>query len=366
MSNTTTLRAVGDVRISFTDPKVIFEHVQPTLSAADIAFCQLETVYSTRGERDPHSRISFRAAPEEAPALKAAGFDVISLAGNHCMDYGHDALFDTIKYLRAAGLKTAGTGANLAEAAEPAIIEHNGNRVGFLSYNSIMSETWCAEANRPGCNPMKIYSSDGKFNSGETSQGRRLDTAAGPEALAAMARSLKDLKSRADVAVVSIHWGLALSPADLAGYQRALGHALIDAGADLVLGHHPHVLKAVEVYKGKAIFHSIGNFAFDQSKPLSAAAQALCPGYFDDPEYVNYKFPVDSRRTMMINCTIVDRQLRRVAVRPAYINPHAQPLLLSREDKRFDEVVDYLKFATTFNGLPADFSVVNDEVVITA
>ena len=359
-----TLCAVGDVRITHNEPEFMFEFVRPTISDADIAFCQLETAYSNKGSKQPQVRIAFRASPEGAPGLKDAGFDVVSLAGNHCMDYGHDALLDTIDILRANGLLTLGTGGNIEEAGKPAIVERNGTRVGFLAYNSVMAEGSWAQSDRPGVNPIRIYTRDGQFNSGETAAARRSDTFAGREDVEAMVRSIKKLKAEADIAIVSLHWGLPFSPADLAGYQMELGHAVIDAGADLVLGHHPHILKAIEVYKGKVIFYSIGNFAFDHSTPLSAAAQALHPGYKEDPEYAGYRFPADSRKTVVVKCLISGKKLQSVSVLPVYINGRAQPQILRRDDKRFDEVVDYLKKVTTHHGLPANYTIEGAEAII--
>jgi Bacterial capsule synthesis protein PGA_cap len=179
-----------------------------------------------------------------------------------------------------------------------------------------------------------------------------------------LAQSIKRLKAVADIAVVSFHWGLALSPADFAGYQKELGHAAIDAGADLVLGHHPHILKAVEIYKGKVIFYSVGNFAFDQSAPLSAAAQALSPGYKDDPDCPGYKFPADTRKAIVVKSLITDGKIQKISVMPAYINGHAQPQVLAREDARFDEVLDYLRQVTRHHGMPADFPIEGAEAVI--
>lgn len=360
----TTLCAVGDVRITNSDPGFMFEFVKQTISEADIAFCQLESTYSNRGSRQPQVRIAFRASPDGAPGLKAAGFDVVSLAGNHCMDNGHEALLDTIDILKANGLLTLGTGRNIEEASKPVIVERSGTRVGFLAYNSVMEEGTWAQSDRPGVSPIRIYTRDGKFNSGETAAARRSDTFAGREDVDAMVRSIKKLKAEADIAIVSLHWGLPFSPADLAGYQMELGHAVIDAGADLVLGHHPHILKATEVYRGKVIFYSIGNFAFDHSTPLSAAAQALHPGYKEDPEYAGYRFPADCRKTIVVKCLISDKRLQRVSVLPVYINGQAQPQLLRRDDKRFDEVVDYLKKVTTHHGLPADYKIEGAEATI--
>lgn len=361
-----TLCAVGDVRIINSEPRFIFEFVKPTISEADIAFCQLETAYSSRGSQQEQATIAFRASPSGAPGLKDAGFDVISLAGNHCMDYGQEALLDTIEILKANGLRPLGTGRNIEQARKPVIVERDGTRIGFLAYNSVMPEGAWAETDRPGCNPIRIYSEDGQFYSGETKSPRRGDIAARAEDVEAMVRSITKLKTEADIAIVSLHWGLSFSPADLAAYQRGVGHAAVDAGADLILGHHPHILKAAEVYRGKVIFYSIGNFAFDHSTPLSARAQSLYPGYKEEPEYAGYRFPADSRKTILVRCLIADRKIQKVSVLPAYINGRAQPQVLKRDDPRFDEVVDYLKKVTMHHHLPARFPIEGAEAVISS
>jgi len=340
--------AAGDIRILNNDPKWLLNTVKPTLAAADLAFCQLESTYSDRGAQQ--QGIAFRAPPGGAGGLKGAGFHVVSTAGNHCMDYGTDALLDTMEALRAQGLSPVGTGRNLDEARAPVIVERKGTRFGFLAYNSIMAEGDWAEHERPGCNAIRVYSSDGKFYTGETAKPRRADIAASPEDVAAMAESVKKLKAEVDVAIVSFHWGLSFSPIDLAVYQPGVGHAAIDAGADLVLGHHPHILKAVEQYKGRLIFYSIGNFAFDHNSPLSRNAQALYPGYKEEPGYEGYRFGPDSRKTVIVRCTIADKRIRRIAVLPCYISGQAQPHVLERNDPRFGEVLDYLKSVSAAHG----------------
>ena len=357
-----TFCAVGDVRILNNDPKFLLSLVKPTLSEADIAFCQLESAYSNRGSQQ--QGIAFRAPPGGAAGLKDAGFDVISTAGNHCMDYGADALLDTLQALRDNGLLSVGTGKNLEEARRPVIIEREGTRVGFIAFNSIMAEGDWAEADRPGCNAIRITTQDGKFYSGETAKPRRGDIAALREDVDAMVQAVKKLKTEVDVAIVSFHWGLSFSPIDLAPYQREIGHAAVDAGANLVLGHHPQILKAVEHYQGKVIFYSIGNFAFDHNTPLSANAQALYPGYKVEPGYEGYRFGVDARKTIVVRCIIADRKIRKISALPSYINGKAQPQILKRDDARFDEVVDYLKTVSTHHGLAASYRVEGDEAVI--
>ncbi len=357
-----TFCAVGDVRILNNDPQFLLSFVKPTLSAADIAFCQLESAYSNRGSQQ--QGIAFRAPPGGAAGLKDAGFDVISTAGNHCMDFGTDALLDTVAALKANDLLSVGTGRNLEEARKSVIVEREGTKVGFIAFNSIMAEGDWAEADRPGCNAIRIYTQDGKFYTGETSKPRRIDIAALREDVDAMIEAVKKLKAEADIAIVSFHWGLSFSPFDLAPYQREVGRAAVDAGADLVLGHHPHILKAVELYREKVIFYSIGNFAFDHNTPLSANAQALYPGYQVEPGYEGYRFGVDARKTIVVRCLLADKKIRKVSVLPAYINGKAQPQILKRDDARFGEVVAYLASVSARHGLAANFRVEDDEAVI--
>ena len=357
-----TFCAVGDIRILNNDPKILLSHIKPTIAAADIAFCQLESTYSNRGSQQ--QGIAFRAPPGGAAGLKDAGFDVVSTAGNHCMDYGPDALMDTMDALRANGLLPVGTGKNIEEARKPVILEREGTKIGFIAFNSIMAEGDWAEANRPGCNAIRIYTQDGKFYSGETAKPRRSDIVASREDISAMVSAVTKLKSEVDVAIVSFHWGLSFSPIDLAPYQREVGHAAIDAGAYLVLGHHPHILKAVEEYKGKVIFYSIGNFAFDHNTPLSANAQALYPGYKVELGYEGYRFGVDARKTIVVKCIIANKGMQKISVLPAYINGMAQPQILKRQDARFGEVLEYLKTVSKHHDLHLKCHIESNEAVI--
>lgn len=357
-----TFCAVGDVRILNNDPKELLSDIKPVIGAADIAFCQLESAYSNRGSQQ--QGIAFRAPPGGAAGLKDAGFDVISTAGNHCMDYGADALLDTLDALRDNGLLSVGTGKNLEEARRPVIVEREGTKVGFIAFNSIMAEGDWAEPDRPGCNAIRIYTREGKFYSGETAKPRRSDIVASREDIAAMVEAVKKLKAQADVAIVSFHWGLSFSPMDLAVYQREVGHAAVDAGADLVLGHHPHILKAVEHYKDKVIFYSIGNFAFDHNTPLSANAQALYPGYKVEPGYEGYRFGADSRKTVIVKCLISEKKIRKISVLPTHINGMAKPQILNRDDPRFDEVVEYIGTVSAHHGLDPRCRIEGEEALI--
>lgn len=207
-----------------------------SIQAADIAAGNLETPISERGTPAKDKKYVYIGKPEYLKGVKNAGFDVLSLANNHTLDQGWDALSDTMDYLDDEGLQHMGSGADDKEAFTPAIVEHDGTRVAFIGLSHVVPDgSWKADRNQPGV--AEVY-----------------DTT---RAVAA----IKDAKALADIVVVMVHWGNELEqrPED---DQKRIGHTLIDAGADLVIGSHPHVLQGFEYYKNRWIAYSLGNFVF--------------------------------------------------------------------------------------------------------
>lgn len=351
------LYAVGDVAPCRPDPDTLFTHVGGTLRAGDIVFCQLEINLTERGTRLPQARHTARAFPATAHALRRAGFNVVSFAGNHCMDWGREGFFDTIEALRAADLAVVGVGANLAEARRPVFIERKGTRVAILAYSSILPMSYWAEENRPGCAPLRAHTIYEQIEHDQPGTPARVHTFAHREDLAALLHDVQQARARADVVVLSMHWGIHFVPSVIADYQREVAYAAIDAGADLILGHHAHILKGVEIYRGKPIFYSLCNFAVDLPMDAAHAAsrgfreiQKLHPNWEPDFES-SYNFPADSRRTVVVKCTIAGGALRRTVVLPAYVSRQSQPEILPPSDPRFTEVTDYLEQMTREAGL---------------
>ena len=203
------------------------------ITKADIAFLNLETPLSRRGYPYPEKKYVFRADPAAAAAMAKAGINVVSLANNHIMDYGPEALTDTIRYLDAAGIARTGAGSNLAEAAKPALLDIDGTGVAFLAFSNTFPRTFWAKLRRPGTH----FGSD-----------KAVSRAAGAA-------------SGGGPLIVSFHWGEELSE-EPKEYQVRLAHLAIDSGADIVVGHHPHVPQPIEIYHGKPILYSLGNFSF--------------------------------------------------------------------------------------------------------
>ncbi len=364
--------AVGDVCLDREDPDSAFALVREELNAADVAFCQIETTYSDRGQPNPAVHVPLRASPSNVPALRRAGFTVASFASNHCMDWGPDACMDTVEHLAGAGLAVFGAGRNIREARRPAIVQSNGNRIGWLAYCSILPKDYWAEAKRPGSAPARAHTHYEQIETEQPGTPARIHTFPYDEDMEAMRADIEALRKSADVVVVSMHWGIHFKEAEIAGYQRQYARRAIDAGADLIVGHHPHILKPVELYRGRAIVYSLCNFCFDLTyteEQWSSPARVerrlkLNPTWTLDPQYRTYPFPADSRMTAILRITCEDAMLRRVAFQPAYINARGQPRLLSRSDEEFGRVEAYMRKITLDQGLPWNFRTEGDAIVL--
>jgi poly-gamma-glutamate capsule biosynthesis protein CapA/YwtB (metallophosphatase superfamily) len=352
-NNTVLLYAVGDVsprRIDYGEaPESLFRNVADTIKEADISLCQLECNLSTKGGLQYRSYVTWygRAHPDNVKSLVDAGFDLVTHASNHCFDYGPESLLETIDVLRSNGIEVVGVGRNLEEARVPAIIERKGTKVAFLNYNSVLPDEYEARDEKPGCNPIKVgtYYEPQEYQAGTPP---KIVTIPHEEEVAAMEEDIRRAKSAADIVVVSMHWGIHHIPGMLADYQFTVGHRAIDAGADLILGTHAHLLKGIEVYKGKAIFFSLGNFAQETPHHLKPPAGAFSSlwgpkyGHSKHEPGARYNKQPDKRYTMMVKCVIQNKKIANVSFVPGWINELAEPRLLSRREPEFQEVTDYV------------------------
>ncbi len=241
-----TLIAVGDIMLGRYISRIMktygsdlpFQEISPSLQGADIAFGNLEAVISPDNIAPvyPHKPYNFHSSDHAANALRKAGFTVLTLANNHAMDYGSDQLMKTIALLRENGIHSFGAGRDIGEARKPALITVRNIRFCFLGYGVAHSGSVYADKQRSGIAPI------------------RLDY---------IKKDIMALRSQVDVLVVSLHWGIEYEDKPTE-QQRAAAHQIIDWGADIILGHHPHVMQGLEFYKGKIIVYSLGNFIFDQ------------------------------------------------------------------------------------------------------
>lgn len=242
---------------------------------ADIAFGSLENPFSNKGF--PREKlINFRTDPAIAADLQRVGFDVLSLANNHSLDYSYEAMFDTMEALDGQHIRYLGAGKNLSEAAAPVILEVGSRRVGFIAFSCLLPTGAAASKERPGIAPIHIhtaYEVNACFEMEEPGNAPVVRTWANEDDQKFAENRIRELRSKVDFLALSLHWGYG-SGEELAQYQQPLGHALIEAGADVILGNHVHAIHGIEVYDGKAILYSPGNFIAQQPRER-ASKEAL-------------------------------------------------------------------------------------------
>ena len=215
---------------------VPFAGTSQILKDADITFGVLEGGIGTRGEAIYAKEHTFRSSPSAARSLSNAGFDVVSLANPHIMDYGEEGFLDTLEFLSWYGIKHVGGGRNLKEARKPIVLTAKDTKVAFLAYyRGSEFDTSFAKENKPGP-AFPVY--------------------------AELEQDIKTAKAQADVVIVSMHWGIQTETDQITRRQKMYAHRFIDSGADAVIGQQLHKLHGIEIYKGKPIIYSLGDFIY--------------------------------------------------------------------------------------------------------
>ena len=239
------------------------------LRSADVAFGNLETPVSTRGT-PTEKWINMRMPPDLLSAVKEMGFSVLTLANNHMMDYGEVAFHDTLSHLREHELSAVGAGVDIDAAWRAEVVSIGETKVAFLGAASTLGPGSAAAEGSPGIAPIHVsesYNVDFASSMEQPGSAPYVFTRAWREDLERAVAAIEAVRSEAHLVVLALHWGVppfwrSRFQDGLADYQIEVGHALIDAGADVIVGHHPHSLQEVEVYRGKPIFYSLGNFVF--------------------------------------------------------------------------------------------------------
>ncbi len=253
----------------------LFENMKPYFLADDITFANLEGPISAGG-RNVGSKYSFRFEPQIAPILKDAGIDILSVANNHAGDWTVTAHADTLRYLMEAGVLFTGADFNYEAAIVPKVIEKNGMKFGFLGFTDVGPDWMRATASSAGV----LLASDPNFDS-----------------------IIMNASQQVDFLIVSFHFGVEYKVGSHTERQELLAHRAIDAGANAVIGHHPHVAEDTEMYHDGFIAYSLGNFIFDQ------------------------KFSKDTMQGMVVELSINSTGIITPTIRTHVLNSFYQPTL---------------------------------------
>jgi hypothetical protein len=369
--------AVGDIVLGEEDPDRFFAHAAPLLHTGDVVIAHIETPYTREGFEMPFEVPSPPGDPARLSAIPAAGFNLATIAGNHAYDQGPAGVRDTLGTLRQLGVPTAGTGMNLAEARQPARIEKRGLRVALLAYNAVgPKESWAGpkKAGAAYVNVMTHYEQEYATPGGPG----RIYTFVEPDSLEAMERDIENVRAECDVLVVAFHKGVGHTRATVASAEKYLAHAAINAGADVVIGHHAHICKGIEVYRGKPIYHGLGNFV-TPSRSLSldpkenqsperllwAKRRRQIFGFEPDPSMPNYAFHPESRNTMIASVEFTGDGEVRAGFVPCYIDQQVRPQPVTR-DNGGQPVFDYMATITAEAGFKTNFAWnrAGDEVLV--
>jgi len=254
------------------DYKFPFLKIVDELKKADILFGNLESIISDKGKK-VGSIYSFRADPEAIEGLKFAGFDILSVANNHIFDYGREAMEDSFKRLKEAKIDYLGGGFNEKEACSPIIKEIGKTKIAFLAFSNLGTPLWAASEKKSGICWLEKEK---------------------------MERIINEIKKKADIVVVSFHYGEEYFSKPTQ-FQISISHSAIDSGANLVIGHHPHFVQPIEKYKSGWIAYSLGNFVFDQ------------------------KFSKETMTGLMLKISIENSKIKKVIPIKIKINQFYQP-----------------------------------------
>lgn len=363
-AGTLTLMACGDVGPIHEPMSAYPVLAKATLAGADVRFAQVERVYSERGSLQVHSGGAHsRVKPHMASVFSDCGFDVVSLASNHAMDWGEDALLDTIALFRDKGLHVIGAGRNLKESRKPAIVEKNGVKVAFLAYCSILQAGYAATHDRAGIAPLRAHTYYEPFDY-QAGVPPRVVTVPYDEDLAGMVEDIAEAKKSAHAVVLSLHWGIHFIPRVIADYQVTIANAAVAAGADLILGHHAHTPKAIGTHRGKVCFYSLSNFIMSSTAktPAKAAEFTRRYGVTMDPDYPHLSYGTDAKRSLIAKAVLSRDGAQRVSFLPVLIDKQLRPEVLCRGDPRFDDALRFMEWVS--EGFDHQFTVEGDEVIV--
>jgi poly-gamma-glutamate synthesis protein (capsule biosynthesis protein) len=311
-----------------------------------------------------------RAPPAMAKAVRAAGIDVMSFASNHCLDWGYEGFDDTLAHAASAGIVLCGAGQNLQQARQPVFLDANGRRVAVIAACSILPEGYMAAPDRAGCAPLRAHTLYEQIEHDQPGTPARTRSHAYRDDLAALLAVIVDARRNADTVLVSLHWGIHMVPHVLAEYQLEVAHAAIEAGADAIFGHHPHLLKGVEIHRGRPIFYSLGNFAIEQPhvwNPAIVGSESFRHLVSLNPTWSTeqtYMLPEITRLTGIAKLVIGSDGSIDARFLPAWIGDDSAPRMLPAADPRFAAVQALLQQSSLTAGFSTQVAIEGSELCL--
>jgi len=372
MSKATVL-GVGDLILHMPDIADRFKAVHDVLVTGDIVYGNVETPHTTRGQIcNPEPRTVPPAPPENLKVLKDNGFTVCSFGNNHSFDHGMYGVIDTLDGLKALGIQTVGAGANIYKAREPAFVEKDGLKFAVLEYNCIGPSLSWATPMKAGVNFVKAMT----FYETELCEPGAIPaycyTFVDPWSLEIMAETIRDLKAQGYIIIVGLHIGR-MDDLSILPYMHTITHTAVDNGAEIVLCCHAHEPRGIQVYKGKPIYHGLGNFVTlttmmnceagavnkDDAKD-SVSAQLLYKPYeypgVNPPAWrmkwdgkphetgiPNYVFSHLSRNTLIAKGEFDENGIVSAGFIPCYLDQQGSPIPVTRDGKGTD-VLEAFKY----------------------
>ena len=364
MTQKAVLGLAGDVLVDRDNPPEVFELVQPILDATDLLFANLEGPYTDHPVPAVSAPVQVTPGAKNLDVYAQCGFDVLAMANNHIVDAGHAAMLETQQRLREQGIATCGAGEHIAAAREPAMLEVRGTKVAFLSYSSIFPNGYEARANMPGVAPVRarnLYLEPAPNYHIPGTPGE-LITVPYEEDMAALGEDIAGARQRADLVITTFHWGDFLRPFHLTDHETRTARFCIDAGADMVVGHHHHVLRGMEWYNGKPILYGLGHFVFDLRTELPPELEQykISTGSSEDPDFYGVKpregWPLlplnaESRMTALAWATLDGPAIDGIGFLPCWLKPDGRVFPGDPASDDGKAVVDYVAKGCSSQGL---------------
>ena len=348
------ISCTGDLELDEPGPmEQYFEGTRGLFASHDVVIAHVEIPHTTM-ERAQLSCLDVQAlpaSPDHLNVLKDLGIEIATCASNHTYDCGPNGVIDTISKLKSLGIQPVGAGMTITEAKKPAIIEKQGIKIGVLAYNASGPKMGWACSYKPGTNYVEVLTS---YTPAQDMPGcpSKVHTFIMPEVLDRMKSEIAELKKQVDIAIVCYHKGNGGNTPKLSDYERPMCHAAIDAGADIVFAQHHHLLKGIELYKGKPIYHGLGNFVCvtyhltlgynDTPEKKAYLIQRAIEGRGDGHYEVDfYPWPPISRLTVFPRVMVSKSGVAECGFTPCYIEKSGNVVPRNRENGG-QEVLDFV------------------------